>query len=623
LGAIAMQPNGPPVTIASPLPNDTITGCSAPAGVTAVIAGTAGSQTVTFTASTAAQYGTTNIACSTAASNTLQAAMDVGDDYYGIGDITTTQTGPGMYHLSISGYGFGDDQGSFYFGGGQTSYTLDSWTNIGIEADVNVPDGVCGSYGIVIDPSEFSDPLLINDFGPQPLEASVPLCPDVANPPTIAMKLEQVGPTVISTDRNYTEDTTIRVTAVDATSGEILTGWTGRVNIMEDGTSIYSQNNGTLPQSVNITAGGTTTFLARSQAGPPADNGTVSVPLTAKIMTPDFPLWGGTDLAIPQWITSGTVIDPKAIPPVYDWLQTRTKDIFAGYPNDPMVQKVFSSTLKYNAAAVTNAAGTPMGGQANPANPNQISINPFWNPYRASLTGIIIPFCGCIDTNALPTIVIHEARHTYQYAQAGLGTVGAIPNNDKDHDSLVEAIDTAPTTIFLDTTTSRTVCNEDTNQLLSMSYQGDTTPDPQPGASYATEMDAWVFSTMHAGGDTTPPGLAITSAHAASFTQGQTGTITLTVTNPAGFSPSSGAVTVTETLPTGLVLTGMASQDPTWVCDANSCTRADPLAGGASYPPITVTVNVVGATNQVTIANVSGGGSFAVSTIDTVTVVPQ
>jgi uncharacterized repeat protein (TIGR01451 family) len=486
---------------------------------------------------------------------------------------------------------------------------------------MSIPDGVCSTTSFQLVPDGSDDP---DGFAPAPLFASVPLCPDVANPPTVAMKLEQVGPTVISTDGNYTEDTTVRVTAVDATSGATLLGWTGPVRIMEDGTSIYSQNEGTLPPSVNITMDGTTTLLARSQAGPPADNGTVSEPDPALLTTPDFPLWTGVDLAIPQWITTiGALIDPKAIPPVYDWLQSRTNDIFANlYTNDPMVQKVFSSTLLYNAAAVTSPAGTPIGGQTVPAHPNQISINPFWNPYRANLTSIDL-FCGCIDTNALPTIVIHEARHTYQYAQAGLGAVGAIPNNDKDHDSLVEAIDTAPTTIFLDTTASRTVCNEDTNQLLSMSYQGDTTPDPQPGASYATEMDAFVFSTMHAGGDTTLPGLAIASAHAASFTQGQTGTITLTVTNPAGFGPTSGAVTVTETLPSGLVLTAMASQDPTWVCNANSCTRADPLAGGASYPPITVTVSVVGATNQVTIANVSGGGSFAESAIDTVTVVPQ
>jgi hypothetical protein len=535
----------------------------------------------------------------------------------------------GSYTVSISGYGFSDD-GDVYLDNdrGQVTYGS-SWNPNDVEIDMSIPDGVCSTTSFQLVPDGSDDP---DGFAPAPLFASVPLCPDVANPPTVAMKLEQVGPTVISTDGNCTEDTTVRVTAVDATSGATLLGWTGAVRIMEDGTFIYSENDGTLPGSVNITAGGTTTFLARSLAGP-AVEGTASAPDPAKLTTLDFPLWTGVDLSIPQWITSGTPIDSRAIPPVYDWLQTRTRDIFAGYPNDPLVEKMFTSVKNYTAAALTSTLanggkGGPIGGRAQPATPNQISLNPFYTAYRVSKLIVFNFDCGCIDTQPLPTTVIHEARHTCQYAQAAVVTA-AIPNNDRDKDSLVEAIDTAPTTIFLDTGTLRTVCNENASpgsQLLSLSYQGDSVYDAPPNSSYAREMDSWVFATGHVGGDTTPPALAVASAHAGSFTQGQTGaTITLTVTNLAGFGPTSGAVTVTETLPGGLALVGMASQDPTWVCNVNSCARADPLAGGAAYPSITVTVNVApGATNQLTIANASGGGSaFAASTIDTVVVVPQ
>ncbi len=74
------------------------------------------------------------------------------------------------------------------------------------------------------------------------------------------MKLEQVGPTVISSDGKYSEDTTIRVTAVDATTGATISGFAGTVNIAEiptsDGIKLYSQNtpNGAnLPSSVSIT----------------------------------------------------------------------------------------------------------------------------------------------------------------------------------------------------------------------------------------------------------------------------------------------------------------------------------------------------------------------------------
>jgi hypothetical protein len=49
-------------------------------------------------------------------------------------------------------------------------------------------------------------------------------------------------------------------------------------------------------------------------------------------------------------------------------------------------------------------------------------------------------------------------------------------------------------------------------------------------------------------------------------------------------------VTVTETLPAGLTLVAMTGTG--WTCASNVCTRSDALAAGASYPAITVTVNV-------------------------------
>ena len=52
---------------------------------------------------------------------------------------------------------------------------------------------------------------------------------------------------------------------------------------------------------------------------------------------------------------------------------------------------------------------------------------------------------------------------------------------------------------------------------------------------------------------------------------------------------TSGTVTVTDTLPLGFTLVSMAGTG--WTCPDNTCTRTDGLAGGASYPPITVTVN--------------------------------
>ena len=109
---------------------------------------------------------------------------------------------------------------------------------------------------------------------------------------------------------------------------------------------------------------------------------------------------------------------------------------------------------------------------------------------------------------------------------------------------------------------------------------------------------------------TTLPSLEITKSHAGNFTQGQQGaTYAVTVSNGAGAGPTSGTVTVTDTVPSGLTLVSMAGTG--WTCAANSCTRSDALVAGTSYPVITVTVNVAGnATSpQVNVASVSGGGS--------------
>jgi uncharacterized repeat protein (TIGR01451 family) len=106
------------------------------------------------------------------------------------------------------------------------------------------------------------------------------------------------------------------------------------------------------------------------------------------------------------------------------------------------------------------------------------------------------------------------------------------------------------------------------------------------------------------------PDLTITKTHSGTFTQGDTNrTYTITVTN-AGTSATTDAVSVTDALPPGLTLVSMAGTG--WTCAGASCTRGDVLAGGASYPPITLTVNVAGsaAANLTNVATVSGGGEI-------------
>lgn len=112
----------------------------------------------------------------------------------------------------------------------------------------------------------------------------------------------------------------------------------------------------------------------------------------------------------------------------------------------------------------------------------------------------------------------------------------------------------------------------------------------------------------------TLPDMTLSKNHTGNFTQGQTGTYTITTTN-SGTGTTSGTVTVSDTLPTGLTPT--AASGTGWTCDPPSgqnitCTRSDALAAGSSYPPINITVSVApNAPASVTnTATVSGGAEI-------------
>lgn len=108
----------------------------------------------------------------------------------------------------------------------------------------------------------------------------------------------------------------------------------------------------------------------------------------------------------------------------------------------------------------------------------------------------------------------------------------------------------------------------------------------------------------------TAPDLTIAKTHSGNAQAGQTGfAYTITVSN-TGAAPSSGTVTVQDTLPAGLTATSISGTG--WSCTLATltCTRADALAASASYPAITLLVNVSPAapSGVVNVATVSGGG---------------
>lgn len=300
--------------------------------------------------------------------------------------------------------------------------------------------------------------------------------------------LEKVGDTVIRPDNQYSEDTTIRVTAVDS-AGATITSFTGRVEIMELGTDIYGQNGGYLPPFVEITNGGSVTFVARSLSGPVND---AAPPADAVITSSNFGVFEGHSLLVPQWIRSGRKIDPRSDPNVYDWLQYRMKDIFAKYANDPDVNMLLNAIRSFDASYLEGAdAITHWDRSAT----SPITINPFRGTIR--IDGASGGGCTLAPTlKTLTRTVLHEGRHAYQ---ASL-TVPA--GNDIDFDFLPRsgAVGIAPYNTIVDTNDTRTVCNQHTDELHQKFYRGDATYDsdgPPDFASYAREYDAWVFSSTH------------------------------------------------------------------------------------------------------------------------------
>ncbi len=111
----------------------------------------------------------------------------------------------------------------------------------------------------------------------------------------------------------------------------------------------------------------------------------------------------------------------------------------------------------------------------------------------------------------------------------------------------------------------------------------------------------------------TPPDLTITKTNNGPWIQGGTGTFVLTVNNIGG-TASTGAITVTDPMPTGLTLASTSSS-VAWNCAAStvanvSCTSSTPIAAAGNGGAITVNVNVAAnaAASILNTATVAGGG---------------
>ncbi len=152
---------------------------------------------------------------------------------------------------------------------------------------------------------------------------------------------------------------------------------------------------------------------------------------------------------------------------------------------------------------------------------------------------------------------------------------------------------------------------------------GSSAANPLPNTATVTKAATAVdpVGSNNSASTSTPlvqPDLTVSKSHTGNFVRGGTGSYTITVNN-IGSSPTSALVSMTDTLPAGIV-PGTATGTG-WSCTTNvqlvTCTRSDALAAGTSYPNITIPITIAqnaatgsGTQSLTNTANVTGGGEI-------------
>lgn len=284
-----------------------------------------------------------------------------------------------------------------------------------------------------------------------------------------------------------------------------------------------------------------------------------------------------------------------------------------------------SITLSVNVVAgssggVTNFANVTGGGEFNTLNDS-----------ASDQTNITAPVLNITKTHNGIFIVGQPGTYTITVSNTGpVATVGAVTVNDNlPQGFTATAISGAgwscsnlPTSFLNCTRSDSLASNSSYPPLLVTVAIGNTFPSVTNFASVNGGGD----SGFHSASDPTSintPQLTITKSHVGNLIAGQTGNYTITVGN-IGVAATTGTVTVTDSLPFNMV--AIAAGGTGWGC-ANlpvsfqlTCTRADSLPPGGSYPPLTVVVNVPsGATSVTNAASVTGGGDGNFHSVNDVT----
>jgi uncharacterized repeat protein (TIGR01451 family) len=299
---------------------------------------------------------------------------------------------------------------------------------------------------------------------------------------------------------------------------------------------------------------------------------------------------------------------------------TRSDALASGahYPDLPIVVAVAADAP----ASVTNTATVSGGGETNTANDS--ADDPTTITQVADLV---------VAKSHADTFTQGDASHTYKVVVSNSGpgpTSGTVTVTDTLPTGLTPTADNSGTVNgWTYSVNGRTITATRGDALAS----GDHYPDLVLTVAVAANAPASVTNTatVSGGGELNTANdraddpttivqvadLVITKSHAGDFTQGDaTDTYKVVVSN-SGPGPTSGTVTVTDTLPTGLTPTADNSGTVNgWTYSVNgrtiTATRGDALASGDHYPDLVLTVAVAAdAPASVTnTATVSGGGEL-------------
>jgi len=301
----------------------------------------------------------------------------------------------------------------------------------------------------------------------------------------LKMRLEKVGNTQIDSTHSYSENTTIRVTALFA-NGTPCVGFTGTVNIAEYQTNLYAQHTdkgACLPTNVSVTSGGTATFVARSLADPinygPNQSG--DPPPPAKLRCVNFPTESPGYLNVPQWTDDLGRVHGEyfCTPPAYDWFETRTLNMFSTTNPDIVGVLWWVDGYDLQGAADEKGRSWTVCGQEF----SSISFNPHWVETRLDIPDDdYYHTCGEAMGPDHTQTVLHEGRHCYQaYLTSGWATLyGGLGydddpavnyDNDEDQDWLVDEVPIEPSNFLIDSDAEREKC------VGTVSFQDDTRYD--------------------------------------------------------------------------------------------------------------------------------------------------